>query len=103
MPEQLQQQDLQNLQRRPCRPVEHMIIAGIVAVAAQTHNTERCGNRALARGEYCADQQHLHFHPSLPSATIGGPVLEQRCEGKEDGYNCVRQGKHGLTYCERWS
>ena len=46
------------------------------------------------RGKYCADQQHLGFQPSS--------ILEQRCEGKENGYNGIRQGKHGLTYCERW-
>ena len=34
------------------------------------------------------------------SNTLGfapGPVLEQRGEGDENGYNGVRQGKHWLT------
>ena len=70
------------------------MVAGIVAVAAEAHDTERRGNRALARGKNCADQQNLCFEPS--------PVLEQRCEGKENGYNGIRQGEHGLSYCERW-
>ncbi len=70
------------------------MVAGIVGVAAEAHDTERRGNLALARGKYCPDQQNLGFEPS--------PVLEQRCEGKENGYNGIRQGEHRLSYCERW-
>ena len=77
MLEQEPQQDLGQLKRRPDRPVEHLMIAGIVAVAAETHNPEGSGHRALAWGENGADQQHLGFPPS--------PLLEQRCERKKNG------------------
>ena len=82
--EQQLQQDVGHLKRDHAARLR--MIAGVVAVAAQDHDPEGSGHRALAWGQYSADQQHLHFQP-------GRTVLEQRCERNKNGYNCVRQGK----------
>ena len=66
------------------------MIAGIVAVAAAAHDPERGSHAALTRRQDRAHQQRLGFMPS--------PVLEQRCEGKENGYNGIRQGKDGWAF-----
>ena len=50
MVQMLDQQPEQNLGRskgRPCRPVQHMMVASIVAVATQTHHPQRRSHRAL--------------------------------------------------------
>ena len=61
---------------RPRGAVEHMMIAGIVAVATQTHDTEGRGHRASAWRQYRANQQDLGFLP--------GRAPKQCCEGDED-------------------
>ena len=58
-----------------------------LAQIAAAHDAQRCGHGALARGKYRADQQQLGFLP--------GWAGEQRCEGKENGYNGIGQGEHG--------
>ena len=52
-------------------------------VVAAAHDTERCGDGTLARGQYRTDQQHLGFPP--------GRVGKQRCEGNENSYNGIGQ------------
>ena len=100
--EQQHEQDASRLAGRPHRPVEHLMIAGVVPLVAASHDAERRGNRALARGQYRADQQPLGFPPSLPSAPTGGRFGKQRCEGNENGYNGIGQGEHGWTFREKW-
>ena len=85
--EQQRQQDAGRLAGRPHRPIEHLMVAGVVAVIAATHDPQRRGHGALARGQDRADQQHLGFPPSWAG--------EQRCEGNEQGYNGIGQGEHG--------
>ena len=50
--------------------------------------------RALARGQYRADQQDLGFQP--------GRAAKQRGEGIEYGYNGIGQGEHCLAFLEKW-
>ena len=88
MLEQEYQQDAGYLTGRPHRPIEHLVVAGVVPVVAQSHDTERRGHGALTRGEDCTHQQELCFPP--------GRVGEQRCEGNENEYNGIGQGEHGL-------
>ena len=88
--EQQHQQDTGYLARGPYRPVEHLVVTGIVAVVAASHDAQRRGHGALARGQDRADQQQLGFLPSWAG--------EQRCEGKENGYNGTGQGEHGWTF-----
>ena len=71
------QQYVSRLERRPRSPVEDVMIAGVIAVAAQTHDAERGRHGALAWSEDRADQQDLGFPPSR------GP--KQCCEGIENG------------------
>ena len=89
-----QQQDAGGLTGRPHCPVEHFVVAGVVALAAATHDTERHGHGALSWGQDRAHQQHL----SLPPGWIG----EQRCEGKKNGYNGSGQGEHGWAFSDVW-
>ena len=77
VPDQKTQQYVSHLEWRPCRPVEDVIIAGVVAASAQTHDAERRGHGALAGSEDRADQQDLGFPPGR------GP--KQCCEGIENG------------------
>ena len=70
------------------------MVAGVVALIAEAHHTERRGNGALARGQDRADQQHLGFPP--------GWVAEQRCEGNEYGCNGIGQGEHGWAFSDVW-
>ena len=92
--EQQYQQNTRGRTGRPHRPVEHLMVAGEVAVIAATHDPQRRGHRALAWRQYRAHQQHLRFAP--------GWVAEQRCEGNENGYNGIGQGEHGWTFREKW-
>ena len=39
-------------------------------LVAASHDAERRGNRALARGQYRADQQPLGFPPSRAAVTV---------------------------------
>ena len=64
--------------------------AGVVALAAASHDAKRCGYSALARGEDRTGQQELGFPP--------GRVGEQGCEGKKQGYNGIGQDEHGWTF-----
>ena len=91
-PEQQQQQDAGGLTGRPHRPVEHLVIAGIVALVVASHDPQGCGDGALARRQYRADQQQLGFAP--------GWVAKQRSKGSEYGYNGVGQGEHGWAFSE---
>ena len=84
MLEQQQQQDVCHLTGRPHRPIEHLMITGIVPVITQAHNTERRCHGALAGSQDRAHQQQLCFPP--------GWAGEQRCEGNKNGYNRVGQG-----------
>ena len=92
--EQQYQQNTRGRTGRPHRPVEHLMVAGEVAVIAATHDPQRRGHRALAWRQYRAHQQHLRFAP--------GWVAEQRCEGNENGYNGIGQGEHGWTFRRKW-
>ena len=92
--EQQRQQDASRLTGRPYRPVEHLMVAGVVEVVAAAHDAQRCGHGALARGQYRPEQQHLGFPPSR--------VGKQRYEGNEYGYNGIGQGEHGWTFSEIW-
>ena len=92
--EQQRQQDASRLRGRPYRPVEHLMVAGVVEVVAAAHDAQRCGHGALARGQYRPEQQHLGFPPSR--------VGKQRYEGNEYGYNGIGQGEHGWTFSEIW-
>ena len=75
--EQQHEQDASRLTGRPHRPIEHLMIAGVVEVVAAVHDAQRRGHSALARGQYRADQQDLGFQP--------GRVAKQRGEGMEYG------------------
>ena len=96
--EQQHEQDAGRRTGRPYRPVEHLMVAGVVEVVAAAHDAQRRGHGALARGQYRPEQQHLGFPPSLPSAPTGGRVAKQRCEGNEYGYNDIGQGEHGWAF-----
>ena len=95
MLEQQRQQDAGYRTGRPHCPIEHLMVAGVVVIIAAAHDAQRRSHGALARGQDRADQQQLGFTPSLPSATTGGWVAEQRCEGNKNGYNGIGQGEHG--------
>ena len=75
--EQQHEQDASRLAGRPHRPIEHLMVAGVVEVVAAAHDAQRRGHGALARGQYRADQQNLGFQP--------GRVAKQRGEGMEYG------------------
>ena len=53
------------------------MITGIVAVVAESHDAQRRGHGALARGQDRAGQQNLGFQP--------GRAAKQRGEGMEYG------------------
>ena len=72
--EQQHEQDASRLAGRPHRPIEHLMVAGVVEVA---HEAQRRGHGALARGQYGAGQQDLGFQP--------GRAAKQRGEGMEYG------------------
>ena len=61
--DQQSQQDACRLAGRPHRPIEHLMITGVVAVVAQSHDTVRRCHGALAGSQYRADQQDLGFPP----------------------------------------
>ena len=88
--EQQHEQDAGRRTGRPYRPVEHLMVAGVVEVVAAAHDAQRRGHGALARGQYRPEQQHLGFPP--------GRVGKQRCEGNEYGYNDIGQGEHGWAF-----
>ena len=88
--EQQHEQDASRLTGRPHRPIEHLMITGVVAVVAESHDAQHRSHGALARGQYRADQQDLGFPP--------GRVAKQRGEGMEYGYNRVGQGEHCLAF-----
>ena len=88
--EQQHEQDACRLAGRPHRPIEHLVVASVVAVVAESHDAPRRDHGALARGQYRADQQDLGFQP--------GRVAKQRGEGMEYGYNRVGQGEHRLAF-----
>ena len=75
--EQQHEQDASRLAGRPHRPVEHLMVAGVVEVVAAAHDVQRRGHGALARGQYRPEQQHLGFPP--------GRVAKHRGEGMEYG------------------
>ena len=77
MLEQQHEQDASRLTGRPHCPIEHLMITGIAAVVAATHDPERRSHGALAGSQYRADQQDLGFQP--------GRVAKQRGEGMEYG------------------
>ena len=54
--EQQYQQNTRGRTGRPHRPVEHLMVAGEVAVIAATHDPQRRGHRALAWRQYRAHQ-----------------------------------------------
>ncbi len=66
------------------------MVAGVVALVAASHDTERRGHGRLSWGQDRADQQELGFLP--------GRVGEQGCKGKKDGYNGIGQDEHGWTF-----
>ena len=70
------------------------MVAGVVALVAAAHDAQCRRHGALARGQDRADEQHLGF----PSGRVG----KQRCEGNDNGYNCIGQGEHGWTFREKW-
>ena len=88
--EQQHQQDARCLAGRPHRPIEHLVVAGVVALVAAAHDAQCRRHGALARGQDRADQQHLGFPP--------GWAGKQRCEGNEQGYNGIGQGEHGWAF-----
>ena len=90
MLEQQHEQDACRLAGRPHRPIEHLMITGVVAVVAESHDPERRCHGALAGSQYRADQQDLGFQP--------GRVAKQRGEGMEYGYHRVGQGEHCLAF-----
>ena len=94
MLEQQHEQDASRLTGRPHRPIEHLVVASVVAVVAESHDTERRCHGTLAGSQYRADQQDLGFPP--------GRVAKQRGEGMEYGYNGIGQGEHGGTFLEKW-
>ena len=85
MLEQQHEQDASRLTGRPHRPIEHLVVASVVAVVAESHDAQRRSHGALARGQYRADQQDLGFQP--------GRAAKQRGEGMEYGYNGIGQGE----------
>ncbi len=92
--EQQHQQDAGRLAGRPHRPIEHLMVTGVVALVAAAHDPQGRGHGALARGQDRADQQHLSFPP--------GWAGKQHGEGNEQGYNGIGQGEHGWTFSEIW-
>ena len=52
------------------------MVAGVVAIVAQSHDTQRRCHGALARGQYGADQKDLGFPPSR--------AAKKCCEGDEN-------------------
>ena len=88
--EQQHQQDARCLAGRPHRPVEHLVVAGVVALVAAAHDAQCRRHGALTRGQDRADQQQLGFPP--------GWARKQRCEGNEQGYNGIGQGEHGWAF-----
>ena len=56
-----QQQDAGYLTGRPHRPIEHLMVAGVVLVVAQSHDPQGRDDGALTRGQDRAHQQHLGF------------------------------------------
>ena len=62
------------------------MVAGIVVVAAATHDAQGRRHGTLARGQDRAHQQQLGFPPSR--------IAKQRFEGSENGYNGIGQGEH---------
>ena len=92
--EQQRQQDAGRRTGRPHRPIEHLMVAGVVALVAAAHDPQCCRHGALARGQDRAHQQHLGFPP--------GWVGKQCCEGNENGYNGIGQGEHSWTFREKW-
>ena len=88
--EQQRQQDAGRRTGRPHRPVEHLMVAGVVPLVATSHDAQCCRHGALARGQDRTHQQHLGFPP--------GWVGKQRCEGNEYGYNDIGQGEHGWAF-----
>ena len=59
--EQQHQQDAGRLTGRPHRPIEHLMVTGVVLVVAQSHDPQGRGDGALARGQDRAHQQHWAF------------------------------------------
>ena len=92
--EQKYQQDTCHPTGRPHHPIEHLVVAGVVALVAASHDAERRGRGALTRGQDRSHQQELGLLP--------GRVGEQRGEGKQNGYNGIGQGEHGWAFCEKW-
>ncbi len=90
--EQQHQEDARRYTGRPHRPVEHLMVAGVIAVIAAAHDPQGRGDGALTRGQDRAHQQYLGFPP--------GRVGKQRCEGNEYGYNGIGQGKHSWAFSE---
>ena len=90
--EQQHQEDARRCTGRPHRPVEHLMIAGVIAVIAAAHDPQGRGDGALTRGQDRAHQQYLGFPP--------GRVGKQRCEGNEYGYNGIGQRKHSWAFSE---
>ena len=75
------EQDASRLAGRPHRPIEHLMIAGVVEVVAAAPDAPRRGHGALARGQYGAGQQDLGFQP--------GRGAKQRGEGMSMVYDYV--------------
>ena len=92
--EQQHQQDAGYLTGRPHRPIEHLMVTGVVLVVAQSHDPQGRRHGALARGQDRAHQQHLGFPPSWTG--------KQRCEGNEQGYNGIGPGEQGWAFSEIW-
>ena len=75
----------------PHRPIEHLMVAGVVAVFGAAHDAQRRRHGALAWGQYRADQYDLGFQQP-------GWVAKQRGEGMEHGPNGIGQGEHGWAF-----
>ena len=90
--EQEHQEDVGHLTGRPRRPIEHLMIPGVVPVVAQSHDTERRCHGALAGSQDRADQQQLCLQ------VRPGWAGEQRREGNKNRYNRVGQGEHRLAF-----
>ena len=73
--EQRHEQDASRLSGRPHRPVERLMAAGVVEVAAAARDAQRRGHGALARGRYRAGQRDLGFQPGR-AAKQRGEVME---------------------------
>ena len=63
--EQKPQQGPAQLEGRPRRPVEDVMVLGKAPFMAQSHHTQRGGHGPLARGQNGADQKQLGFQPVL--------------------------------------